>query len=312
MLNTTFRQLEVFLECVETGSFAKAAERLAISQPAISRHIRSLENQCGGALMQRVAGQKSSLTDLGRIVLQHATGLVAAARILGTELADARGGERSRPIRVTGHPYIMEHLIRPILADFTAINPRVAIEVVPYSSDVMQKRASMTGADIAFVSVDVIDEHDIEVLRAIDYGLMVGASHPLAHRTTVEARDIRNQPFILPLAGTMFERKVLQMLSLVGCDDVIAAARAQQADVIKDLVVRGVGIAHLPVDLIAQEAASGQVRILPIKVPQLYLGQIAGARMLTSAQTRSLLAYVRRMLSVETGGGRSDIQLALT
>jgi DNA-binding transcriptional LysR family regulator len=300
MLNSTFRQLEVFLEFVASGSFAQAAERLDISQPAVSRHFKALENQCGGHLITRKAGQKSDLTELGLTLLRHAPSLVANARTLSTELAEARGYEMSRPIRVTGHPYVMEHLIRPILAEFTAINSKMAVEVVPYSAEVMQQRAGMSSADVAFVSVDAVDEADVEILKAMNYGLLVGANHPFARQTVRSAADIAHQPFILPLAGTDFERKVLQMLHAVGCDNVIPAARAQQADVIKDLVVRGVGIAHLPVDIVEAELANGSVKLLPVSVPQLYLGQIAGARVKTSALTRSLLAFARKTLGTQS------------
>jgi len=216
---------------------------------------------------------------------------------MSAELADARGSERSRPVRVTGHPYIMEHIIRPILADFTARNPQTSIEVVPYTSEVMRERETMTRSDIAFVTVDSVDEVGVEMLRPMKYGLIVSAGHPLARRARVTPQDIGSLPFILPLAGTMFEQKVLQMLSSVGCDTVVAAARAQQADIIKDLVLKGVGIAHLPLDIVGAELASGLVHVLPIELPDLYLGQIAGARAMTSARARSLLSFARTVFS---------------
>ncbi|HWW63584.1 MAG TPA: LysR family transcriptional regulator [Sphingomonadaceae bacterium] len=294
MLNSTFRQLEVFLEVVETGSFAKAGERLGISQPGISRHIKALEDQCCGELLERAPGRKSELTMLGQILLEHAPGLIGEARLLSAKLGKARNEEKARPVRVTGHPYVMEHLVRPILADFTAANPEIAIEVLGLTGEVMKRRSAMTEADVAFVSVADSTEPDVEILRKVDCGLFVGRDHPLAREARITPEILRQHSFVLPLVGTPFEALLLRILGELGCGEVQAAARAQQADVIKDLTLRGIGVGHAPLQLVEAELDEGLLVRLPIAVPPLYLGQIGGARTSISSQVRALLAFARR------------------
>ena len=86
MLQTTFRQFEVFVKTIDLGSFAKAAEEMNVSQPAISRHIKALEQQCGVPLLMRNSGQRSELTQAGVVVYERAQHFVAEARLLSREL----------------------------------------------------------------------------------------------------------------------------------------------------------------------------------------------------------------------------------
>lgn len=77
----TLVQLKHFLELAANGSFSKSAERLHLTQPALSRSIKSLEDELGQPLFDRV-GRKNELTPFGRLILQQAQELVDAANNL--------------------------------------------------------------------------------------------------------------------------------------------------------------------------------------------------------------------------------------
>src|SRR5687767_11574783 len=74
----TLRQLEYLLALVEEGSFTRAAERLFVSQPALSHQVKALERSVGGELIERLP-QSLQLTPMGRAFLPHATAAVHAA-----------------------------------------------------------------------------------------------------------------------------------------------------------------------------------------------------------------------------------------
>ena len=76
MLTVTFRQLEVFKNIVETGTFSRAASRLNISQPSVSMHIRALEIRLQQPVFSRHHGRAPTLTDIGRRVFDHAEDLL--------------------------------------------------------------------------------------------------------------------------------------------------------------------------------------------------------------------------------------------
>ncbi|MEY3611430.1 MAG: HTH-type transcriptional regulator CynR, partial [Pseudomonadota bacterium] len=75
------RHLEHLLALAETGSFSRAAEKLYLTQSALSRSIQALETDLGGPLLDRV-GKKNELTPLGRSVLERARRIVDEAQEL--------------------------------------------------------------------------------------------------------------------------------------------------------------------------------------------------------------------------------------
>src|SRR3954467_4211994 len=87
----TLRQMEYFLAVVDEGSFTRAAERLFVSQPALSHQGKALEQDLGGALLER-RPQAVHLTPLGRAFLPHAAAAVRAAEHAGG--AGRAGGQR--------------------------------------------------------------------------------------------------------------------------------------------------------------------------------------------------------------------------
>src|SRR3954469_17881603 len=74
----SLRQMEYVVAVVEEGSFTRAAQRLFVSQPALSHQIKALEQSVGGALLERQP-QSVQLTPMGRAFLPHATATVHAA-----------------------------------------------------------------------------------------------------------------------------------------------------------------------------------------------------------------------------------------
>lgn len=78
---TTLRQLEYLISVVATGSFTRAAERLHVTQPALSHQMRALESALGGPLLERLP-RSIRLTPLGRAVLPHARAALAEAERL--------------------------------------------------------------------------------------------------------------------------------------------------------------------------------------------------------------------------------------
>src|SRR2546430_16695589 len=99
MLET--KQLRIFKTVVEVGGFTRAGQRLNLSQPAISQHVRALEKELGVPLLLRV-GKATRLTPAGGVVLQCATqGLDKVQG--GPRVLSERGGRRAA-VRPAGTP----------------------------------------------------------------------------------------------------------------------------------------------------------------------------------------------------------------
>ena len=81
----TQRQLEIFVTLAECGSMRRAADKLGISQPSISKQIRALENSLGGALVLRTRGERATLSALGIDLLQDARASLALHQRMTTK-----------------------------------------------------------------------------------------------------------------------------------------------------------------------------------------------------------------------------------
>jgi DNA-binding transcriptional LysR family regulator len=296
MLNATFRQLEVFVTVAEAGSFARAAELLDISQPGISRHVKALEDQAGGPLVERHAGRRSELTPLGQIVLNYAPMLLRDLHAMRNAMQVERSAQRMQRVRISGFPYVMEHLIRPLLPDFLSAHPNAAIEFLPVSRALLEQQTKTLDADLGFITSVAETDGNCDILCLLPCGVVAGAVHPLASATSVTVEMLREAAFVLPLPNTSFAASVLRVLAEIGIADVKIAARAQQIEVIKDLVIRGKGIAHMPLDLAREELASGRIVRLPLAVKPLKLGILVANHARANTMAARFAAFVREVL----------------
>ena len=116
-----------FLAVVETGKILAAADRLAITQPALSRVIAKLEDQFGGQLFERVpTGMR--LTELGAMAARLARHILHEMEIAEAKIGDAVAG-RSGRLRITANPVWMETVMPAAIADFRAACPGVELKL---------------------------------------------------------------------------------------------------------------------------------------------------------------------------------------
>jgi DNA-binding transcriptional LysR family regulator len=99
---TTTRQLELFIAVADAGSMRKAADLLGISQPSISKQIRALERSVGGTLIQRIRGERATLTPLGLELVGDARSSIEMHR----RFVQRKGGDV--PLRMYLRSYLLE------------------------------------------------------------------------------------------------------------------------------------------------------------------------------------------------------------
>jgi len=137
MLGITFRQLQVFVEAVDVGSFRACAERLGVTQVSISDHIRSLERQVGRSLFERRRGATANLTEDGRVAYRHAVALLAEidrfvdafSSAHGERLAHRSSGPRRRLIIAA--PNYVSFRLAQVFAEFGSRHAQWQVEIEP-------------------------------------------------------------------------------------------------------------------------------------------------------------------------------------
>lgn len=190
------RHLVYFREVAKTLHFRKAAEGLAVAQPALSRQIAQLEAVLGVHLFNR-SRRKVELTAAGRALAERVEPLLRSLAAVAGEVRALRDGETGQ-IRVGFTGLAMATVLPGILREFHRRFPRIRVELNE-SPTSMQLAALAAGEiDCGFFHPDVSTPglRTRELLREKN-GILLPADHHLANRETLRLRDLESVPWVL-------------------------------------------------------------------------------------------------------------------
>jgi len=174
------RHLEHFLALSDMGSFSRAAEKLHITQSALSRSIQSLEEELGGPLLDRI-GKRNELTPLGQSVLERARGIVKEAAELkrGAALLQ-QGGLGSLRLGLGSGPGAL--LMTPWLVYMATHHPGVKVSVTRGPTEVQLRQLRDRSLDALVVDIRrIVPAADLSIGPTFDMpaGMVCRAGHPL-------------------------------------------------------------------------------------------------------------------------------------
>lgn len=184
-MDVDLRKLRYFVAVAEESHFGRAAERLHITQPVLSRQIRALEHELGAQLFTR-GRQSTELTAAGGQLLEDARPLLAAAEALGRRVQQA--AHEAATFTVGFMPGIT--VTRPV-REFTARHPELNVQVVRTSWDTQVQSVHEGVLDVSFVRLPV--EHRGLTLRPLFHEPRVAvlpAHHRLAGKHSISIADL--------------------------------------------------------------------------------------------------------------------------
>lgn len=197
------RHLEHLLAIAETGSFSRAAERAFITQSALSRSIRALEDALGGPVVDRI-GKRNELTALGHDVVERARRIVLDAEELRRSAARfAGGGGGAIRVGLGSGPGAM--LMAPLLHHVATRHPGVRVEISRGSTEL--QLGQLRSRELEALVVDArriapAADLRIEPLGEMRTGFVARADHPLAARRRVAFEEVLEWPVATtPLSG---------------------------------------------------------------------------------------------------------------
>jgi DNA-binding transcriptional LysR family regulator len=193
----SLRQLAHFVAVAEEGTISAAAERLFMSQSALSASITELERALSADLLVRRRAQGVSLTPMGKLVLDRARDLLAD----GAELAYLVRGDGTAlvgPLVIGCFVTLAPTVLPKLLAEFEALHPHVTMDFIEGPQDQLRE-ALLAGEIDAAVLYDMgpLDELDRILLYVARGYALFGETHPLAHRETVTLEELAGEPLIL-------------------------------------------------------------------------------------------------------------------
>lgn len=253
------------LTVCERGSFTRAAEDLSLTQPAVSHHIRQLEQDLGVRIFHRKRGELV-LTEQGKLVVKYARRMAALYEKLRRDLADA--ARQLTTLRVGITHTAESGLAAEVLAKYSAVNEGVNITIVTETINNLYEMLSNYEIDLAIVEGRISDPTINAVMLDTDYLVCVTSNNnPLARRSMVTINDLRRERMILRLPDSGTRNLFVSTLESMGLDigDFNVVLEVDNIATIKDLIRKDMGISILARSACMDELRKGKLAALPIE-----------------------------------------------
>ncbi|TWC70952.1 DNA-binding transcriptional LysR family regulator [Pseudomonas sp. SJZ103] len=257
------RTLRTFVEVVRQGGFSQAAEVVALTQSSVSKAVKTLEEELGMPLLDRL-GHRNELTAAGEIAYRRALVLLAEHHDLVAEINDLRGLKRG-VLRIGLPPVGCGVLFATMFATYRSRYPDIDIELTEYGSKRLRECLEVGEVDLAALLLPVDAGFDYQPVRNEPLMAVLPRSHPLAQRQRIDFADLADSPFILFEAGFALNAKILAACERKGVIPRVAA-RSGQIDFIVDLVAAGLGVAFLP-RMLAHKHQHAGIALIPLDEP---------------------------------------------
>lgn len=255
--------VQAFVALVEKGSFGKAADSLHISQGALSRRIRNLEDYLGVTLVDRTT-RSLQLSRVGTDFLPQARRLLTELQAALQQVRDKRES-RGGDVTMACVPTVGVRLLPRVLEVYSATYPSNRVSVLDHSSAGVSRavleRAAEFGIGIAGAHGPEIETEELLHDRFV---MVCHKTHRLAKRPRVAWAELADQPLILPGAGS--SNRPLLDDQLPSGIDLQARFEVQRSATAVGLAASGVGIAVVP-NLALQPGTYPMLAAVPLVRP---------------------------------------------
>ncbi|HEU4720453.1 MAG TPA: LysR family transcriptional regulator [Gemmatimonadaceae bacterium] len=244
------RLVRSFIAVADEGHFARAAQRLNITQPALSRQMQQLEREVGTALFTRV-GRAARLTMAGKIFLDHARRLLASAD--AAAVAARRAGEGVVGHLVVGFVSPATYTVVPtVFRAFRERAPDVALELRQLSSGAQAEALRDREIDVGLLHPPVEGAPLLGLRVVVDqpFVAVLPARHPLAGEQSIWPGALADEPFVIfpRRTGPGLYDTILGLCQGAGFSPRVVQ-EAEQMQTIVSLVAAEVGVALVPASI---------------------------------------------------------------
>jgi len=255
----SLKRLHAFARVVEHGSFSAAARALHTTQSNISKQVTALERELGGALIERSARLRLSLTPAGAEFLPHAQAALAALQ-RGRELLGQRHERIAGTIRIAASVPFGRLQLVPGLPGLLQAHPGLAVDL--RLSDATVDLAA-DGIDLAFRVADLKDETLVARRVGTARRLLVAApAHLQLHGRPTHPRELAAHPCIH--FGGIGAPRVWRFTRAGQRVEVAVQGRfeANASEAIHEAALQGLGVAMLPAWMLQADLAQGRLQVL--------------------------------------------------
>jgi LysR family hydrogen peroxide-inducible transcriptional activator len=255
-MGPTLRQLEYVVALADTGQFVEAARQCAVSQPALSKQVREVEEMLGVELFERTRPRVLP-TRAGEEIVRRARQLLAQAREL-VDTASAFTGTPRGTVRLGVIPTIAPYGLPGLLAKLRRLYPEVSFAIQELQTEVLLEQLRSGGIDLGLLARP-FDDHGLSGPDLIvePFVLVAPTHHPLSVPEGIEPRDIAGASLILMEDGHCLRDQAMDVCALAGAPPATSVTAASVATLVR-MVESGLGATLLPASALSAEVRPGQ------------------------------------------------------
>lgn len=287
------QHLHAFVAIAEQGSFSAAAEKLHLTQPAISKRIALLEDQLGTRLFDRV-GRSVILTPAGKILLNKAQLILSEVTATQRAIADLKGEVQGQLSIATSH-HVGLHYLPPVLREFSSLYSQVKLDLHFLDSEHAYEEILNSRYDLAVVTLSLEQDPRLETYSIWQDQLQFVAApdHPLATQSHLQLADLTRHQAILPDINTYTTRLVKNLFDQQNLSIDITVV-TNHLESIKMMLSIGLGWGVLPDRLIDHQLHKLDVKHQPLIRP---LGLIHHKQRSLTNTSKAFIELLQRQAS---------------
>ncbi len=289
-------QLRGFYEIARTRSFTRAADKLFLSQPAISLQVKALESELGETLFDRKR-RDIRLTEAGEVLFKYVQQVLDGLEDARNDIAALHNEVRGRLVVGTSDTNCT-YILPDVLQEFRRCYPGVDLDIRNRISPEIVNLVAADGVDIGLVTLPVrhrdVQEHDL--LQRQDV-LICRPDHCLGGRKRIRLADITSFPLLVLERGST-SRQLLDAALVKQSVSPPIAMELGGIEVLKRFVEIGLGLAIVPQVAVAQEVERGQLHTVHISgLPASRVGLIERRGRMRSAATNAFIQLIEDQLA---------------
>lgn len=257
--------LAVFHAVAETGGINRASERLLVSQPAVTRQVRALEDALGVALLERLP-RGVRLSAAGATLADYARRLFALEAQAEAVLADLRS-LRTGVLRLGGSMSLGNYFLPDVIAEFSHTHPGVEILLEVGNTDIVLNAVKQNRVDIGFVE-GVFEERQFasEIFMHDELIVIAPPEHPLARRRRVSFHELCRNACVMRESGSGTRATLDAILQRAGVEHAFNLTLGSP-EAVKRAVQGGAGLAVASSLTVVNELQAGTLVRLPLRGP---------------------------------------------
>ncbi|NLB33746.1 MAG: LysR family transcriptional regulator [Tissierellia bacterium] len=265
-MNTSY--LRTFIEVIDLKNISKAAEKLFVTQPAVSKQLKLLEHDFGAELFRK-SGREIYPTEEGEILYKYAKNVLSEENKIYSMLK--KDGKLTGTLTIYTSSVPADYYIQDLIFKFHSLYPDINYVINKVDSDIVFKNIEEGFTSFGFTGSTYKNKKIDSICIAEDEVVLVASAKRNELKDSIKASDLLNQNFVLREKGSatlhIFEKYLIK--NKIKLDDLNIIVLAEDNEIIKQFILNDMGIGILPLKAVEKEINEGKLFVVKIDDMQL-------------------------------------------